>query len=116
MHDFWPGCGYRLLARTPEGQLQVTDDFLRSLLERPELAPVAGSCADEIALHAQLLASPRADYKLVAELGKDNFDECFAQAYEQEDPAHWITRRGQWGGRRRCICSKRRPKSFPRWP
>lgn len=59
MHDYWAACGYRLLATTPDGQLQVTDDFLRSLLARPELAPVAESCPAEIALHENLLSRPR---------------------------------------------------------
>lgn len=59
MHDYWAACGYSLLAPTAEGQLHVTDDFLRSLLERPELAPVAQSCPAEVALHARLLESPR---------------------------------------------------------
>jgi hypothetical protein len=54
-----PGCGYRLLARGPDGQLQVTDDFLRSLLQRPELAPVPESCAGERALHGRLVGNPR---------------------------------------------------------
>jgi hypothetical protein len=39
----------------------VTDAFLRSLLERPELAPVPESCAGELALHHALLDHPRAD-------------------------------------------------------
>jgi hypothetical protein len=60
MHDYWRRCGFRLLQRTGEGHLVVTDDFLRSLLERPELAPVAESCANEIALHQRLLEQPRA--------------------------------------------------------
>jgi len=38
----------------------VTDDFLRSLLERPELAPVPESCESEVALHRRLLAQPLA--------------------------------------------------------
>jgi hypothetical protein len=59
MHDYWPGCGYRLLTRTAEGHLIVTDAFLASLLARPELAPVPESCADEIALHERLSRSPR---------------------------------------------------------
>ena len=59
MPDFWRGCGYRLLARTPEGRLAVTDDFLRSFLVRPELAPVPDSCAAELHLHDALLAHPR---------------------------------------------------------
>ena len=61
MPDFWRSCGYRLLARGPDGTLQVTDDFLRSLLARPELAPVTQSGPIELALHDALFASPRRD-------------------------------------------------------
>ena len=57
--DFWPSCGYRLLEQDVDGHLVVTDDFLRHLLERPELAPIASSCAAEIALHEQLQQAPR---------------------------------------------------------
>ncbi|HXC59435.1 MAG TPA: DUF6352 family protein [Steroidobacteraceae bacterium] len=60
MRDYWPHCGYRLLDKTPDGHLLVTDDFLRSLLERPELAPVPQSCESELALHQRLLGEPRA--------------------------------------------------------
>lgn len=59
MPDFWPGCGWHLLQRRPDGQLAVTDEFLRHLLARPELAPVPESCAAERALHASLLQAPR---------------------------------------------------------
>ncbi|RZJ25886.1 MAG: hypothetical protein EOO54_04830 [Haliea sp.] len=59
MQDYWRDCGYRLLQAAPDGQLLVTDDFLRNLLQRPELAPVAESCAAELALHDSLLSSPR---------------------------------------------------------
>jgi hypothetical protein len=59
MRDYWPSCGWRLLDRDAAGQLLVTDDFLRHLLARPELAPVPESCAAELALHAALLAAPR---------------------------------------------------------
>jgi hypothetical protein len=58
MRDFWRHSGYQLLEQTPGG-LVVTDDFLRSLLQRPELAPVPESCADELALHEALLQDPR---------------------------------------------------------
>jgi uncharacterized protein DUF6352 len=61
MHDFWRHCGYSLLDKTPDGHLVVTDDFLRILLERPELAPVPASCEPELALHQRLLAQPRAE-------------------------------------------------------
>ena len=50
MPDFWPSCGYRLLAAGADGRLTLTDDFLRSYLARPELAPVRESCAAELAL------------------------------------------------------------------
>ena len=58
MPDFWPACGYRLLEVDVVGQLRVTDDFLRSLLLRPELAPLPESCAAELALHDVLLEDP----------------------------------------------------------
>jgi hypothetical protein len=74
MHDYWRHCGYNLLDKTPDGHLVVTDDFLRSLLERPELAPVAESCESEIALHERLLAQPRAelDMQQLAALSDDD--------------------------------------------
>ncbi|MFC5496387.1 DUF6352 family protein [Caenimonas terrae] len=61
MHNYWRQCGYGLLDKTADGHLVVTDAFLRSLLERPELAPVAESCAGELALHHALLDHPRAE-------------------------------------------------------
>ncbi len=60
MPDFWPSCGYRLLARGSDGRLTLTDDFLRLGLLRPELAPVPESCPDELALHDRLVVAPRA--------------------------------------------------------
>ena len=60
MPDFWPSCGYRLLTTGADGRLTLTDDFLRSSLLRPELAPVAESCAAEIAVHEKLINVPRA--------------------------------------------------------
>jgi hypothetical protein len=59
MPDFWPTSGYRLLAIDSENRLVVTDDFLRTYLLRPELAPVAESCDAELRLHDTLLAAPR---------------------------------------------------------
>lgn len=60
-HDFWRNCGYALLARDSSGHLTVTDDFLRHLLNRPELGPIASSCACENALHQRLLKTPRTE-------------------------------------------------------
>lgn len=60
-HEFWVDSGYRLLEQDAAGHLVVTDDYLRHLLERPEVAPIASSCAAEYALHAQLQAAPRTE-------------------------------------------------------
>ena len=59
MTDFWRHSGYHLLDPGDDGNLRVTDDFLRAYIERPEVAPVAESCAAERALHAALLKNPR---------------------------------------------------------
>ena len=58
MPDFWSSTGYKLLARSGDA-LIVTDDFLRSLFLRPEVAPIAESCPAEIKLHDALLDAPR---------------------------------------------------------
>ena len=60
MPDFWRGCGFRLLAQEPQGTLRVTDDFLRSFLARPELAPVPESGPTELEIHDRLSSEPRA--------------------------------------------------------
>jgi hypothetical protein len=57
--DFWPSCGFHLLQRSQDGKLIVTDDYLRAYYSRPELAPVAESCAAETELHASLMEAPR---------------------------------------------------------
>ena len=58
--EYWASCGYRLLAKGSDGRLTVTDDFLRSFLARPELAPVAESCDAELEVADALAANPRA--------------------------------------------------------
>jgi|KBSSwiStaDraftv2_1062776.scaffolds.fasta_scaffold08042_8 hypothetical protein len=57
--DFWLSCGHHLLDRDVDGRLQVTDEFLKAYLARPEIAPPPEACAAERALHAALLADPR---------------------------------------------------------
>ncbi|MEQ8830003.1 MAG: DUF6352 family protein [Alphaproteobacteria bacterium] len=57
--DFWISSGYTLTPPDDAGRLPVTDDLLRAYLARPELAPVAESCAAERALHGALIAAPR---------------------------------------------------------
>ena len=58
-HTLWPTSGYDLLSTNAQGHLQVTDDFLRFLLERPELAPIATSCSAELTLHHSLMDNPK---------------------------------------------------------
>lgn len=58
MPDFWPSTGYKLLSHTGAALL-VSDDFIRALFLRPEVAPIAESCAAELKLHEALLAEPR---------------------------------------------------------
>lgn len=58
--DFWLSCGHHLLDREEGGGLRVTDEFLKVYLARPELSPPPEACAAERALHAKLLADPRA--------------------------------------------------------
>jgi len=47
-----------LLARSAEGWLEVTPDFLRAYYTRPEMHPVEESCAEEVRLHEELMADP----------------------------------------------------------
>jgi hypothetical protein len=78
MADFWQSSGYRLLKRTSEGRLQVTDDYLRLYYTRPELAPPPEAEPAEHRLHASLLEAPRRDVeaevaKLADEDARENY-------------------------------------------
>jgi hypothetical protein len=88
MRDFWPSCGYRLLTVGSDGRLTLTDDFLRSYLLRPELAPVRESCPAELALHDALLANPRRAVS-EAELA------AIADADARDNYAIWLRFRGR---------------------
>ena len=59
MNDFWVSSGHHLLDRNKNGGLELTDEFLKLYLARPELIPPPEACAVERALHASLLADPR---------------------------------------------------------
>lgn len=56
--DFWLSSGFHLLERNERGELAVTPAFVGAYLARPEMAPVAESCPEEVALHAGLEADP----------------------------------------------------------
>jgi hypothetical protein len=61
MTNYWANSAYSTLAISPDHQLLVTDDFLRTYMKRPELELVPESCAAERALHQRLTESPRAE-------------------------------------------------------
>ena len=56
--EFWKSAGLHLLERNSDGWLTVTPNYLRAYWTRPEVHPVAESCAVEIRLHEELLADP----------------------------------------------------------
>lgn len=56
--DFWQSSGYATLSKNDHGWLRITPDYLRHILQRPELAPIAESGPRERALHAQLIDEP----------------------------------------------------------
>lgn len=60
MTDFWLSSGHMLLDLDESGGLLVTDAFVKAYLARPELMPPEDACPAEQALHARLLAAPRA--------------------------------------------------------
>jgi len=59
MPDYWRSCGYRLLDTTSSGRLRITEAFLQSFLNRPELAPLPESSPAECRLHESLQGDPR---------------------------------------------------------
>lgn len=56
--DFWQSSGYATLGKNDHGWLRVTPDYLRFILQRPELAPIAESGPLERRLHARLIDDP----------------------------------------------------------
>ena len=58
-HKLWLSSGYELLDVDANGHFVVTDAYLQHLLSRPEIAPIAESCANEMALHHSLDKEPR---------------------------------------------------------
>jgi Family of unknown function (DUF6352) len=57
--DFWLASGHHLLDRDASGWLEVTDEFLKAYLARPELVPPGDACPAERRIHTALLAAPR---------------------------------------------------------
>jgi hypothetical protein len=57
-HEFWVSSGHLLLQRTAQGQLGVTEEFLKAFYARPEVVPPPEACDAERALHARLMIAP----------------------------------------------------------
>jgi hypothetical protein len=57
-HEFWVSSGHLLLQRTEDGQLGVTEEFLKAFYARPEVLPPPEACPAERALHARLMIAP----------------------------------------------------------
>lgn len=58
MSPLWPSCGLDRLRLGAQGWLEVTPDYFRGFLDRPELALVPESCAAERKLHQALRDEP----------------------------------------------------------
>lgn len=59
MKDFWISSGHHLLDRDGNGELAVTDEFLKIYLARQELVPPEDACAAEKTLYGVLRENPR---------------------------------------------------------
>lgn len=60
MPEFWVASGHHLTRLDGRGRMLVTDELLIAWLARPEILPPPEACDAERALHARLLANPRA--------------------------------------------------------
>jgi len=60
MPEFWVASGHHLTRLDSAGRMLVTDELLLAWLARPEVLPPTDACAAERAIHARLMADPRA--------------------------------------------------------
>ncbi len=58
MQDFWIDSGFNQLTANDRGWLRVTPEYVRTVLLRPELAPIPESGPKERGLHLRLLDAP----------------------------------------------------------
>ena len=79
MTDFWLESGFNLLDKADDGNLLVTDDFLRAYFLRPEMEIVEESCDVERKLHSRLLEDPKAQIKPtdIAAMADDDIQENY---------------------------------------
>jgi hypothetical protein len=60
MPEFWVASGHHLTRLDAAGRMMVTDELITAWLARPEILPPPDACRAERALHAKLMARPRA--------------------------------------------------------
>ncbi len=60
MREFWVASGHQLTRLDERARMQVTDELILAWLARPEILPPPEACDAERALHAKLLAAPKA--------------------------------------------------------
>ena len=59
MQNFWTTSGFDTLTKNDHGWLRVTPDYLRFILQRPELMPILESGPHERSLHRVLIDEPQ---------------------------------------------------------
>ncbi len=75
--DFWKSAGLHLVEKNSAGWLNVTPDYVRAYLTRPEIHPVEESCENEHQLFEKLMEDPFAeigDHELDKIVDKDTAD------------------------------------------
>ncbi len=79
MTNYWANSAFSTLAISPDHQLLVTDDFLRTYLSRPELELVPESCSKERLIHQRLTENPRAEVvdSDIAEMADEDIQENY---------------------------------------
>lgn len=74
MREFWVASGHHLTRLDAAGRMQVTDELILAWLARPEILPPPEACAAECALHARLMAAPRATVSVMERANMEDAD------------------------------------------
>ncbi len=74
MREFWVASGHHLTRLNAAGRMQVTDELILAWLARPEILPPPEACAAERALHARLMAKPRAAVTVMERANMEDAD------------------------------------------
>lgn len=74
MREFWVASGHHMTRLDAQGRMQVTDELILAWLARPEIVPPPEACPAERALHARLLAKPRAPVSVMERANMQDAD------------------------------------------